>query len=271
MERAWSIARRARSTGPIPISTLPIRKPGSQPTTTVAHWSPCRKSPAVISRFNSSTAGTKRSPTSMSGCFRTSPMAIMRSACAARRSRFLAGTRRIDFPVKYSRVLLRVELGEDPAEAVRLQHQFSFRATGSPALPVIPKTPVFDLEKLPAVEAFDFADVALDSEPDANPGPGTICGERPRDPAGDQERSGRARAHREGYSREGLCGIRQIRPDYRAWRRRQRLEPARRGRKLRPGLHRAHADHRGRHMGQRHAGGAVLSRRRGFHRRRADR
>jgi hypothetical protein len=80
------------------------------------------------------------------------------------------GTRRIDFPVKYSRVLLRVELGEDPAEAVRLQHQFSFRATGSPALPVIPKTPVFDIEKLPAVEAFDFADVALDSEPDANPG-----------------------------------------------------------------------------------------------------
>lgn len=81
-----------------------------------------------------------------------------------------AGTRRIDFPVKYSRVLLRVELGDDRDEAVRLQRQFQFRATGSPALPEIPKTPIFDLEKLPGVEAFDFADVALDSEPDLNPG-----------------------------------------------------------------------------------------------------
>jgi hypothetical protein len=81
-----------------------------------------------------------------------------------------AGTERIDFPVKYSRVLLRVELGDDPDEAVRLQRQFTFRATGSPALPPIPKTPIFDLEKLPGVEAFDFAEAALDSEPDQNPG-----------------------------------------------------------------------------------------------------
>jgi hypothetical protein len=79
-------------------------------------------------------------------------------------------TKRIDFPVKYSRVLLRVELGDDWDEAVRLQRQFRFRATGSPNLPAIPKTPIFDLEKLPGVEAFDFADVALDSEPDLNSG-----------------------------------------------------------------------------------------------------
>jgi hypothetical protein len=81
-----------------------------------------------------------------------------------------AGVKRIDFPVKYSRVLLRVELGDDWNEAIRLQHQFSFRPTGSPKPPEIPRTPVFDLEKLPGVEAFDFADVALDSEPDLNPG-----------------------------------------------------------------------------------------------------
>ena len=67
-------------------------------------------------------------------------------------------------------MLLRVELGDDWNEAIRLQNQFSFRATGSPKLPEIPKTPIFDLEKLPGVEAFDFADVALDSEPDLNPG-----------------------------------------------------------------------------------------------------
>lgn len=78
--------------------------------------------------------------------------------------------KRIDLPVRFSRVLLRVELGDDWNEAVRLQHQFNFRASGSPKLPEIPKTPVFDLETLPGVEAFDVADIALDSEPDLNPG-----------------------------------------------------------------------------------------------------
>lgn len=81
-----------------------------------------------------------------------------------------AGVKRIDLPVKYSRVLLRVELGDNWDEAVKVQRQFSFRATGSPKVPEIPKTPIFDLEKLPGVEAFDFASVALDSEPDLNPG-----------------------------------------------------------------------------------------------------
>ena len=80
------------------------------------------------------------------------------------------GIKRIDLPVKYSRVLLRVELGDNWDEAVRLQHQFQLRATGTPKLPEIPKTPIFDLETLPGVEAFDFADVALDSEPDLNAG-----------------------------------------------------------------------------------------------------
>src|SRR6185437_16947485 len=72
-----------------------------------------------------------------------------------------AGIKRIDLPVKYSRVLLRVELGENWDEATRLQQQFKFRATGSPKLPEIPKTPVFDLGTFPGVEAFDFADAAL--------------------------------------------------------------------------------------------------------------
>jgi hypothetical protein len=79
-------------------------------------------------------------------------------------------TKRIELPVRYSRVLLRVELGDDWDQAVRLQQQFSLRATGSPRLPDIPRTPIFDLEKLPGVETFDFADVALDSERDLNPG-----------------------------------------------------------------------------------------------------
>ncbi len=77
---------------------------------------------------------------------------------------------RIDVTVKYMRVLLRVELGRNWDEAVALQHKFTFRATGQPALPTIPKTVMFDIEGLPGVEAFESADLALDSEADINPG-----------------------------------------------------------------------------------------------------
>jgi hypothetical protein len=81
-----------------------------------------------------------------------------------------AGARRVDLPIKYARVLARVELGKDSNEAVALQRQFALKATGSPKLPEIPKTPMFDLEKLPGVEAFEAAESALDSEADINPG-----------------------------------------------------------------------------------------------------
>ena len=66
-----------------------------------------------------------------------------------------AGATRIDLPVKYSRVLARIELGADPETAIALQHQFKFRATGSPKLPEIPKTPIFELNAL-AIEAAPF-------------------------------------------------------------------------------------------------------------------
>ena len=81
-----------------------------------------------------------------------------------------ADTTRIDLPVKYSRVLSRVELGADWDGAIALQHQFKLRATGTPKLPEIPKTPMFELERLPGVEAFEASGIALDSEPDLNPG-----------------------------------------------------------------------------------------------------
>lgn len=81
-----------------------------------------------------------------------------------------AGATRIDLPVKYSRVLARVALGDDPDKAVALQHEFKFKATGTPALPDIPKTPIFDLERLPGVEAFEAAAAALDNEPDLSVG-----------------------------------------------------------------------------------------------------
>jgi hypothetical protein len=81
-----------------------------------------------------------------------------------------AGAQRIDVPVKQLRVLLRVALGANWDEAVALQRQFEFRTIGQPAVPTIPRTPIFDIEALLGVEAFEAAAVALDSEADINPG-----------------------------------------------------------------------------------------------------
>ncbi|HET7526319.1 MAG TPA: DUF1214 domain-containing protein, partial [Burkholderiaceae bacterium] len=81
-----------------------------------------------------------------------------------------AGVQRVDVPVKCMRVLSRVELGANWDEAVALQHQFEIRASGQPALPQVPKTLTFDMGALPGVEAFDSAELALDSEADINPG-----------------------------------------------------------------------------------------------------
>ena len=80
-----------------------------------------------------------------------------------------ATAQRVDVPVKSMRVLLRVELGDDWDEAVALQHRFNFEIRGNPLLPGIPRTVVFDLEKLPGVEAFDSANEAL-REKDVSPG-----------------------------------------------------------------------------------------------------
>lgn len=81
-----------------------------------------------------------------------------------------ATTQRVDVPVKAMRVLARIELGSTPDVAVELQKKISLRSSGSPLLPMVPKTLRFDIEKLPGVEAFDSADAALDSEADINPG-----------------------------------------------------------------------------------------------------
>ncbi len=77
---------------------------------------------------------------------------------------------RIDLPGRTSRVLARVELGADPKQALALQHRISVKTSGTPKIDPVPATPVFTNDKLPGVEAFDSATVALDSEPDINPG-----------------------------------------------------------------------------------------------------
>ena len=81
-----------------------------------------------------------------------------------------AGVQRVEVPVKYMRVLSRVELGSNWDEAVALQRQVELRASGKPTLPTVPKTVTFDIEALPGVEAFESAELALDSEADINPG-----------------------------------------------------------------------------------------------------
>ncbi|WP_342316258.1 DUF1214 domain-containing protein [Lysobacter sp. FW306-1B-D06B] len=81
-----------------------------------------------------------------------------------------ANVTRIDLPVKYSRVLARIELGKDWDEAVALQHKITFRATGSPTPPTLPAVPDFAIAKPPGVEAFELAPAVLDSEADLNPG-----------------------------------------------------------------------------------------------------
>lgn len=84
------------------------------------------------------------------------------------------GVQRLDVPVRTLRVLLRVELGKIWDEAIALQRQFKFEIQGSPTPPEVPRTPMFDIEALPGVEVFEAAALALDSEPDINPGMETI-------------------------------------------------------------------------------------------------
>ena len=71
------------------------------------------------------------------------------------------GAVRIDLPVRASRVLMRVELGSDPAEAVRLQHAFTLTPFGDPRPPQRIEAPLFGNRELPGVDAFDLAPAIL--------------------------------------------------------------------------------------------------------------
>ncbi|MEJ8824085.1 DUF1214 domain-containing protein [Variovorax humicola] len=75
------------------------------------------------------------------------------------------------------RVLSRVELDANWDEAVALQQQFHIRSTRRPVEPAVPGTVMFEMDALPGVEAFDSAELALDSEADINPGMDTLQAE----------------------------------------------------------------------------------------------
>jgi hypothetical protein len=77
---------------------------------------------------------------------------------------------RIDLPNKKSRILMRVELGSDPAEATKLQKLTTMKATGSPNVEKAVVALHFANDKLPGVEGFDKTENILASEPDINAG-----------------------------------------------------------------------------------------------------
>ena len=80
------------------------------------------------------------------------------------------GARRIDLPCRKARVIVRIEIGANPKDAVALQRRFTIRATGAPAIASAVAMPLFPDERLPGVEVFDTALAVLASEMDVNLG-----------------------------------------------------------------------------------------------------
>jgi hypothetical protein len=80
------------------------------------------------------------------------------------------GTQRVDLPSKKSRILMRIELGANPADAIALQKKVTMKPTGSPVIdPIVVKLD-FPNSKLPGVGGFDKTEEILASEPDLNVG-----------------------------------------------------------------------------------------------------
>jgi hypothetical protein len=80
------------------------------------------------------------------------------------------GALRVDVPTKTSRVLARVELGNNMKEAVRLQHLFKLTLQGEPKVEKPVSVPVFEGTNLPGAEMFQSASEKMQSEPDINEG-----------------------------------------------------------------------------------------------------
>jgi hypothetical protein len=80
------------------------------------------------------------------------------------------GTQRVNLPSRKSRILMRIELAANPAEAIALQKRTTMKATGSPQIDQAVVKPDFPNSKLPGVEAFDKTEDILASEAELNPG-----------------------------------------------------------------------------------------------------
>jgi hypothetical protein len=81
------------------------------------------------------------------------------------------GTQRVILPNPKSRILVRIELGAHPENAIALQKKVTMKATGkAPVIEEAVVKPSFTNSALPGVEAFDKAVAILASEADINPG-----------------------------------------------------------------------------------------------------
>lgn len=80
------------------------------------------------------------------------------------------GTQRVNLPSRKSRILMRIELGANPADALALQKKVTMKATGSPQIDQMVVKPDFPNNKLPGVEGFDKTEEILASEADLNVG-----------------------------------------------------------------------------------------------------
>jgi hypothetical protein len=80
------------------------------------------------------------------------------------------GTRRVELPSKKSRILMRIELGANPADAIALQKKVTMKATGAPRPDKAVVEFAFTNDKLPGVEAFEKTAEIFASEPDINKG-----------------------------------------------------------------------------------------------------
>ena len=80
------------------------------------------------------------------------------------------GTQRVNLPSRKSRILMRIELGAHPANAIVLQKKTTTKATGKPVIDEAVVKPDFSNDKLPGVEGFDKTEEILASERDINVG-----------------------------------------------------------------------------------------------------
>lgn len=80
------------------------------------------------------------------------------------------GTQRVNLPNPKSRILMRIELGANPENAIALQKKVTMKATGKPVIDEAVVKPSFTNSALPGVEAFDKIQEILASEADINPG-----------------------------------------------------------------------------------------------------
>lgn len=81
------------------------------------------------------------------------------------------GTQRVILPNPKSRILVRIELGAHPENAIALQKKVTMKVTGkAPVIEEAVVKPSFTNSALPGIEAFDKAVAILASEADINPG-----------------------------------------------------------------------------------------------------